>query len=113
MPAYAVGHLWNVNMGPAIVEYLQRIDSTLKPFGGEFVIHGGPVDSLEGNWTGDLIAIRFPDRDSAHAWYASPAYQAIKKLRTENSEGHVFIIDGVSEGHHAADILEPAASMPA
>jgi uncharacterized protein (DUF1330 family) len=113
VPAYAVGHLHNVNMGPAILEYLQRIDATLKPFGGLFIIHGGPVDRLEGHWSGDLIVIQFPDRDAAHAWYASPAYQAIVRLRTENSEGDVFIIDGVTEEHRAADILTQDASAPA
>ena len=36
MPAYAVAHLRNVNMGPSIEEYLQRIDATLEPFAGRF-----------------------------------------------------------------------------
>jgi uncharacterized protein (DUF1330 family) len=36
MPAYAVAHMRQVTMGPAIVEYLERIDATLAPFGGRF-----------------------------------------------------------------------------
>jgi uncharacterized protein (DUF1330 family) len=28
-------------MGPSIVEYLQRIDVTLEPFAGRFMVHGG------------------------------------------------------------------------
>ncbi len=107
MPAYAIGHLHDVAMGPAIVAYLERIDATLEPFGGRFVIHGGTVDVLEGDWTGDLIVIAFPDRDRARAWYASPAYQAILRLRTDNSRGDVVILDGVSEDHRATDILRP------
>src|SRR5690606_20770499 len=62
MSAYAIAHLRQVTMGPDIVAYLARIDATLGPFGGGFPIHGGPVDLLEGSWTGDLIAIEFPDR---------------------------------------------------
>ncbi len=34
MTAYAVAHMRRVTMGPAIVEYLERIDATLAPFGG-------------------------------------------------------------------------------
>jgi hypothetical protein len=34
MSAYAVAHMHEVAMGPDIVEYLQRIDATLAPFGG-------------------------------------------------------------------------------
>ncbi len=105
MPAYAVAHLRNVRIGPEIVEYLQRIDATLEPFGGRFVIHGGPVDLLEGHWSGDLIVIGFRDHETARAWYTSPAYQAILKLRTEHAEGDTFIIQGVSADRQAADVV--------
>ena len=72
MPTLAVAHLRNVTMGPAIVEYLQRIDGTLAPFGGRFLVHGARPEQVEGTWTGDLVIVRFPDRESARAWYASP-----------------------------------------
>jgi hypothetical protein len=35
--AYAVAHLRAVDLGPAIVEYPERIDDTLRPFDGRFV----------------------------------------------------------------------------
>uniref|UniRef100_UPI0013D2A90B DUF1330 domain-containing protein n=1 Tax=Klebsiella aerogenes TaxID=548 RepID=UPI0013D2A90B len=50
MSAYAIARLHNVRMGREIVEYLQRIDATLAPFGGRFIIHGGQVELLEGQW---------------------------------------------------------------
>jgi uncharacterized protein (DUF1330 family) len=71
------------------------------------VIHGGTPEVLEGNWTGDLIAIEFPDLDRARAWYASDAYQRIVPLRAEHSEGEILLIDGVTAGHRATDILAP------
>jgi uncharacterized protein (DUF1330 family) len=37
-----------VTIGPAIAEYLERIDATLAPFGGRFAGHGGEVEVLEG-----------------------------------------------------------------
>jgi uncharacterized protein (DUF1330 family) len=60
MTTYAVAHLRNVNMGPSIVEYLYRMDDTLEPFGGRFLVHGAPVEVREGAWPGDLIIIEFP-----------------------------------------------------
>lgn len=105
MSAYGVAHLRKVAMGPEIVEYLQRIDETLRPFGGRFVVHGGRAEVLEGQWKGDLIVIEFPDRERARAWYASPAYQQILRLRTDNAEGDVIVVDGVSEHHRATDVL--------
>jgi uncharacterized protein (DUF1330 family) len=105
MTAYGVAHLRKVAMGPAIVEYLRRIDETLQPFGGRFIVHGGRAEVLEGDWPGDLIVIEFPDRDHARAWYASPAYQEILRLRTDNAEGDVILVDGVPASHRATDVL--------
>lgn len=108
MTAYAVADLHRVEMGPAIVEYLEKIDATLAPYGGRYIIHGGRKTVLEGEWAGDLIVIAFPDRASAAAWYASPAYQSIKPLRSDHSEGDVVLVEGVGAGHCATDVLATA-----
>jgi uncharacterized protein (DUF1330 family) len=105
MSAYAVAHMRRVTMGPAIVEYLERIDATLAPFGGHFIVHGGDFELLEGSWPGNLIVIEFPDREQARAWYNSDAYQAIVTLRTDNSDSDVIMIDGVDRDHKATDVL--------
>lgn len=105
MTSYAIGHLLHVEMGSAIVSYLESIDATLAPFDGRFIIHGGQKHMLEGAFTGDLIVIAFPDVARAQSWYASSAYQDILPLRTKNADGAVFLIEGVDEDHHATDIL--------
>jgi uncharacterized protein (DUF1330 family) len=104
-PAYAIAHVTDVQMGDDIIGYLRGIDATLEPFGGRFLIHGGTPTTLEGTWTGDLIVIEFPDRDSALDWYNSDEYQKILPLRLENSSGAAMIIDGVDADHAATDIL--------
>jgi uncharacterized protein (DUF1330 family) len=105
MKAYAIGNLSRVEIGPPIVTYLERIDATLAPFGGRFLIHGGHKEVLEGNWSSDLIMIEFPDLDRARAWYASPAYQEIVPFRRDNADGAVVLMEGVGEDHVATDIL--------
>jgi uncharacterized protein (DUF1330 family) len=105
MTSYAVGILNDVKMGAPIVEYLERIDATLAPFDGHFIVHGGKARVLEGADPGTLIVIEFPDRSKAEEWYASPAYRAIMALRTANSSGTVFVIDGVDRDHLATDVL--------
>lgn len=103
--AYAVAHLRQVDFGAGIIEYLKRIDATLAPYGGRYVVHGSQPTVLEGDWPGDLIVIGFPDRQRAEAWYASRAYREIIALRTDNSVGDVVLVDGVTEGHRATDLL--------
>ena len=106
MTAYAIAHLHDVEFGAEIVEYLERIDGTLAPFEGGFVVHGARPDIREGEWKGDLIMIAFPDIARARAWYESQAYQRILPLRMRNARGALILIDGVDEGHRATDILK-------
>ncbi|MBZ9740774.1 MULTISPECIES: DUF1330 domain-containing protein [unclassified Mesorhizobium] len=105
MTAYAVAHMRQTTMGPEIVEYLHRIDATLEPFGGRFLIHGGNLEVVENDWPGHLIIIEFPDRADVREWYASPAYRAILALRTNNSLSDVVFADGVEHPHKATDVL--------
>jgi uncharacterized protein (DUF1330 family) len=105
LPAYAIAHLRDVDVNAEIVDYIRLIDETLEPFGGRFLIHGVTPEVMEGPWEGDLVVIAFPDRGAAHAWYASPAYQAILPLRTRNSRSAAIIVDGASESYKATDFL--------
>jgi uncharacterized protein (DUF1330 family) len=104
-PAYGVALLNDVRIGPAIVEYLERIDATLAPYGGRFIVHGARAEVLESSDPGTLVVIEFPSVANAREWYASDAYQAILPLRTENATGPVFIVDGVDADHRATDVL--------
>jgi uncharacterized protein (DUF1330 family) len=108
MPTYAVAVIRETRFGPEVREYLERIDATLAPHGGRFRIHGGPYRVLEGDWPADLVVIEFPTRAQALAWYESPAYRAIRPLREDNTNGTVFLVDGVPEAHRATDLLRQA-----
>jgi uncharacterized protein (DUF1330 family) len=103
--SYAIGHLRSVRFGPDIADYLRRIDATLEPYGGRFLVHGMKHEVLEGDWPGDLIIIEFPDRASAESWYHSDAYQEILPLRTRNADGSVILVDGNAADHRGADVL--------
>src|SRR5215218_7574839 len=106
MTAYAVAHLRSVDQNAEILDYLLRIDATLEPFGGRFVVHGAQPEVLEGEWPGVLVVIGFPDLDAARAWYDSPGYQEILPLRTRNADGVTFLVDGVPDGYRAASFAE-------
>jgi uncharacterized protein (DUF1330 family) len=108
MPAYAVAVIRETRFGSEVREYLERIDATLAPHQGRFRIHGGPYRVLEGDWSGDLVVIEFPTHAQALAWYESHAYRAIRPLREDNTEGTVFLVDGVPGTHRTTDILSPS-----
>ena len=105
MKAYAVAIIRETRFGADIETYLKRIDETLAPYGGAYRIHGGPYVPLEGDWSSDLVMIEFPSMAAATGWYESAAYRAIRPLRSDNTEGDVFLVPGVPDGHRGADIL--------
>jgi uncharacterized protein (DUF1330 family) len=106
MAAYALAHVRSVEFGPDIVEYLEKIDATMDPFGGRFVFHGGPKDVVEGSWPGDVILIEFPDPEAVRGWWESEAYQAIKHLRTDHMVADIVLFEGLPQGHRATDSLK-------
>ncbi|MFC5907594.1 DUF1330 domain-containing protein [Streptacidiphilus monticola] len=106
MSAYALARVESVEFGPDIVEYLQRIDATLEPYGGRFLVHGGEPEVREGGWGRDLIIIEFPDLARARGWYDSPEYQEILPLRTKHMVADVILAQGVPQGYRGADALK-------
>ncbi|MGW1889613.1 DUF1330 domain-containing protein [Streptomyces sp. NPDC002004] len=96
MTAYAIGNLRPTGMHDEIIEYIDRVQSTLDPFGGRFLVHNAEtVEVPEGPWPGAVVVIEFPDMDSARGWYASPAYQEILPMRTKHIDGEVMLVEGV------------------
>ncbi len=110
--AYAICHLTDVDFGAEIIEYLEKIDATLAPHGGRFLVHGGDIEVAEGEWDGDVVIIEFPSRAAAKDWFASPAYQEIVHLRTEHSTSMAALLTGVSPGHQATDKLAELLGQP-
>lgn len=106
MTAYAIALLEELEFGPDIVSYLHRIDATLEPFEGRFLVHGTRPEVVEGPFAGDGVVIGFPSLEQAKAWYASPAYAALIPLRTQHSRSTVFFLKGVAPGYRAASLLD-------
>ncbi len=106
VPAYAMAYIRDLDFGPEIIEYIEKIDATLAPYGGRFIVHGGPIVQVEGEWTGDVVIIEFPDATAAEEWYSSPAYQEILPLRTEHSRSMAGLLRGVPKDYRAVTKLE-------
>ncbi|GAA4071857.1 DUF1330 domain-containing protein [Streptomyces hundungensis] len=114
MTAYAIGNL----RPPArpheeVFTYMERIQPTLDPFDGRFLVHNAPLEVREGEWPEALVIIGFPTIENARAWYDSPAYQALIPLRADHIPGDVVLVDGVGPdydpGRTAAALRSSAA----
>src|SRR5262249_27604041 len=101
MSAYLVNHLRQPGTVQYrdVLDYLDRVQATLDPFDGKFIVQGGQLEVLEGTWPGSVVVLSFPDMAAARAWYRSVPYRKILHLRTDHLVGDVVLVDGVAPGH--------------
>lgn len=107
---YAICYLENITVGPEILDYMCRIESTFEPYGGAWLVHGAKPEVYEGNLPGDVVIIEFPSARAVRDWYGSPAYQAIAALRTDNSRSITAPLVGVPDGYRAAQTAKKMAT---
>ena len=62
---------------------------------GNDVARGGKVEALEGGWAPKrLVVLEFPTLQQALAWYRSPEYAPLIKLRQKASKGRLIAVEG-------------------
>ena len=110
MNAYAVGLLHDIDQNDEVLDYLRRIQATLEPYAGRFLVHGATPEVLEGPFDGVVVLIGFPDVGSARAWYDSPADQELLPLRTRNTRSVTFLLEGCGPDHDSSALADLIAS---
>ena len=76
-------------------EYRKQVMPTIEAYGGRFLVRGGELTVIEGEWPHPrLVVIEFPSRAAAVAWYHSPDYQKLLPLRLRSAAGNLVIVDG-------------------
>ncbi|MFI2612888.1 DUF1330 domain-containing protein [Kitasatospora sp. NPDC018619] len=94
MTAYVIANVRTAEPNEGMAEYRRRVQGTLDPFGGRFVVKGGKVRVEEGDWHPvHLSVIEFPDGDLLRGWLDSPAYREILPLRTDNVDTDLVIVE--------------------
>lgn len=77
--------------------YRKDVAATLAEFGGAFIVRGGTLTVVEGQWAHQrTVVIEFPSRAAAEGWYQSPAYQKVLPLRLKSAVGNLVIVDGAA-----------------
>lgn len=97
-PGYVVAHL-AVTDAQAFDRYRQRVPEVIARHGGRYLIRGGRVHPLEGEWPVErLVVLEFASVAAARAFYESPEYQELIPLRQAGAEGTLAIVEGVTAG---------------
>jgi uncharacterized protein (DUF1330 family) len=75
-------------------DYLAAAKPAFDKFGANFIVRGGPFDSMEGTSRDRNVVVEFKDLATAKACYQSPEYQAAKAIRQKYSDADFIIIEG-------------------
>ena len=95
MPAFVLANV-TIHDPVHYEDYKRMVPATLVPFGGRFVVRGGPTEILEGAWQPSrLVLLEFPSVERARAWWNSPEYAEARALRQATSDGTLIILEGV------------------
>ncbi len=95
-PAYIIVEM-HITDPDQYKQYMAAAPAAVKSFGGEYLVRGGRLHVLEGDWQPPrLTVIRYPDFDAAKAMYDSPAYAEARALRAgATAMFNMVIVEGV------------------
>jgi uncharacterized protein (DUF1330 family) len=94
MAAYVIAEV-TVTDPQGFEDYRQMVPATVVQFGGKFVVRGGAIEKLEGNWEPKrLVIIEFESAERAKQWWASEEYREAKALRQRTAQTNLLVIQG-------------------
>lgn len=94
MPAYIIVDV-DVKDAAAYEDYKKLTPGSLQPFDGKFIVRGGAVSPLEGDWNPSrIVVLQFPTMEKAKAWWSSEEYAPAKALRQSASSTQMIAVEG-------------------
>jgi uncharacterized protein (DUF1330 family) len=95
MPAYVIVET-NITDPEQYDQYKDASPSAVAAGGGRFLVRGGELAVLEGDWQPSrLVMLEFEDLAAAKRWYESEVYQKAKQLREGAAHMRMVAVQGV------------------
>ena len=77
-------------------QFRQRVAATFEAYGGRYLVRGGTIDVMDGDWNPDrIVVVEFDSVDQAKAWFTSPEYSEIKEIRQKAATASIVVVEGV------------------
>lgn len=93
MPAYIISDV-TIKDAEAIEIYRSRAAASIVDHGGRYLIRGGTIEVLEGDWTPrTIIMAEFPSMSAAGIW--SPEYAKALEVRDRALSRNLILVEGV------------------
>lgn len=76
--------------------YRARVTEQITQYGGEYLVRGGRLERLEGDWSpGRVVVIRFESIAAARKWWESEDYAELKAIRQTTTDTKMIVVEGV------------------
>jgi uncharacterized protein (DUF1330 family) len=96
MPAYLIIQIKFTAPKERFAAYRDAVGPLAAEFGGRYLVAGAAkVDVLEGSHDGRSVVIfEFPSMDALHAFWTSPSYGDVKRLREGLADLDIWAVPG-------------------
>lgn len=95
MPAYVIVET-DITDPEQYERYKAASPAAVAAGGGRFVVRGGELAVLEGDWAPTrLVVLEFENLEAAKRWYESSGYQEAKALREGAASLRMVAVEGV------------------
>ena len=100
MAAYVIGDI-KITDSDTYAEYAAKVPATSERYGVKYLVRGvGKCEIAEGDWLPErLVLAEYESMETVKAWYYSPEYSPLVKLRQSASTGSLIFVEGVSRSH--------------
>ena len=77
-------------------EYAAKASEAIKKYGGNPIVRGGKMETVEGQGVPRNVVIEFASFDAARAYAHSAEYAAARKLRAGAGSIDLLVVEGAS-----------------
>ncbi len=79
---------------------MEKVPATVRKYGGRYVVRGGAVTPLTGDWRPErIIVLEFPTAEQMQRWNVSPEYLELAPLRVRSTKTRAIAVEGHSDEH--------------
>ena len=94
MAAYLIADL-DITDPVVFEEYRQQVAPLVAKYGGKYVVRGGAIETVEGDWSPKrLVILEFENMERLKAWYEGDDYRPVMAMRLRSAHSNVVIVEG-------------------
>jgi uncharacterized protein (DUF1330 family) len=95
MPAYLIVEI-DIHNLPEYEEYIKLAPPSIALYGGRYLVRGGKIEVLEGDWNPKrFVIVEFPDAEKAKQWWSSDEYAKAKIIRQRAADTKMILVEGL------------------